>query len=216
MAEIGPIPTPITDRTPKTGQRSNGFKKRDLSALVGSVYGRLTIAGPSAKPGRVLCKCDCGENAEPKIADVLNGRTTSCGCAKAENFKGYWDRKAQRLPSAIRRAVFNRAHYGLGKAAETLSMSMELVIACGRVHGRCLLAEYGKFFNGDQYPRHHHPDICDLSHAEFRFLMRHARRDDETLNLDDLLDERDMAWAVNAGIFTEPDVDSDFDLPLAA
>lgn len=121
------------------------------------------------------------------------------------------------MPSAIRRAVFNRAHYGLGKASDDLGMNIQLVKACGRVHGRYLLAEHAQFFDGGLYPKRSHLDVCDLSHAEFRFLMRHARRDDQELNLDDLLDERDKAWAVNAGIFTaEPDADSDFELPLAA
>jgi hypothetical protein len=189
--------------TPRTGQRSNGFKKRDIRTLIGQQFGRLTVAGPSAKPGRVLCKCECGKNAEPKIADVQTGRTASCGCLKEENFKAFWNRKADTLPASIRRAVFNRLWFGLGKAVSSFGIDASLILACGRVHGAYLLETFSKHFENEQYldkgHRRSHPDVCDLSHAEYRFLVRHTKPSGEPIVIE-LEDSEDLSWATDAGL----------------
>lgn len=57
--------------------------------LVGQRFGRLTVIAIIAvrRRGvhkRLQVRCDCGTTATPRLAHVLDGRTTSCGCFNRE------------------------------------------------------------------------------------------------------------------------------------
>src|SRR5580698_613325 len=93
-------------------QRGNGFKKKDITHLIGQQFGLLRITGSSTQPGRIACRCECGTECEPIMNMVLNQRTKSCGYLRAEKFKSDWDRKAKKLPLAVRRSIFNRLAAG--------------------------------------------------------------------------------------------------------
>lgn len=64
------------------------MKRKDIT---GQRFGRLLALrdiGP-AKNGRTLwlCRCDCGNETEATVSDLLNGHTKSCGCLKREKVK---------------------------------------------------------------------------------------------------------------------------------
>lgn len=60
-------------------------KVRDLT---GQRFGRLVVMEmrPVPRPGRTLCLClcDCGITTEVRANDIVGGRSTSCGCYRAE------------------------------------------------------------------------------------------------------------------------------------
>ncbi|MBQ9009460.1 MAG: hypothetical protein IJ088_09045 [Clostridia bacterium] len=47
----------------------------------GERFGRLTVVR-MASPGSVVCRCDCGQEKEYPIDNLLRDRVHSCGCAK--------------------------------------------------------------------------------------------------------------------------------------
>lgn len=49
--------------------------------MIGERFGRLVVV-KLLPESRVLAKCDCGAEATPFKANVLHGRTTSCGCRR--------------------------------------------------------------------------------------------------------------------------------------
>jgi hypothetical protein len=61
--------------------------------LTGKTFGRLTVVGKASKtPGRKwkwLCRCECGGEATPTSAALLQGKTKSCGCAKNDGHANY-------------------------------------------------------------------------------------------------------------------------------
>lgn len=51
-------------------------------------YGRLTVIESAGKLGcdaAVLCRCDCGQFATVRLADLKRGKTRSCGCLYRES-----------------------------------------------------------------------------------------------------------------------------------
>ncbi len=56
------------------------------SNIINSTFGFLTVVrrAPNHKSGAAfwVCKCECGNVAERRSADLTNGRSTSCGCKK--------------------------------------------------------------------------------------------------------------------------------------
>lgn len=56
--------------------------------FVGQRYGRLVANSPAShdSAGRmlVLCRCDCGADTIVRLDNMIEGRTLSCGCLKAE------------------------------------------------------------------------------------------------------------------------------------
>lgn len=62
----------------------SGMKRIDV---VGQTFGRLTIIGTgrTAKGWRTaICRCSCGNRAEPLLGNVRKGLTVSCGCRLKE------------------------------------------------------------------------------------------------------------------------------------
>ena len=59
-----------------------------IAAESGTRFGRWCVVSISAKlvgrPRYVLCECECGARGVVKIADLLSGKTMSCGCLKRE------------------------------------------------------------------------------------------------------------------------------------
>jgi hypothetical protein len=65
-----------------------GIMPRTGQDLTGVRFGRLVALEKLAEKGhptRWLCRCDCGETANPTGSQLLGGRVHSCGCIKAEN-----------------------------------------------------------------------------------------------------------------------------------
>lgn len=62
-------------------------KRSDQSEYIGKVYGNLTVLGLFVAEGeqvsRASCVCTCGKHTAPRLKDVKNGKTTSCGCQGA-------------------------------------------------------------------------------------------------------------------------------------
>lgn len=73
---------------------------RDVS---GQRYGRLTVVGESHRANGVVwsCRCDCGTVVSALGSRLARGRTTSCGCLRAEvphpNFVDMTNRRFGRL-----------------------------------------------------------------------------------------------------------------------
>jgi len=65
-------------------------KIRNKTFHVKERYGKLVITG-STKKMRALdlyfVTCDCGHKGYAKLQNMLNGRTTSCGCAKYDKVR---------------------------------------------------------------------------------------------------------------------------------
>jgi hypothetical protein len=55
---------------------------------VGQTFGRLTVLAQFRDPKsgnlRCTCRCVCGEIVKPRIYELLNGETKSCGCLMRE------------------------------------------------------------------------------------------------------------------------------------
>lgn len=59
-------------------------KEKSAEALLGSVFGKLTVIGVSHKNRRsyLLCKCECGKQKEVDANNLKAGRSKSCGCGE--------------------------------------------------------------------------------------------------------------------------------------
>lgn len=60
-----------------------------MSVKPGEKYGRWTVTETSVKgtkntPRKVLCRCDCGKEKLVVPSGLINGKSKSCGCLKAE------------------------------------------------------------------------------------------------------------------------------------
>lgn len=57
--------------------------------LLGKRFGRLTVIGTSKKKRKNdsfwACRCSCGELRTVRGADLKNGHTKSCGCARVKH-----------------------------------------------------------------------------------------------------------------------------------
>lgn len=79
--------------------RSDSNKGRNLVNLTGRRFGRLTVVSraddkyePSGKAIVMWhCRCDCGNELDVRAATLVNGSTTSCGCAKSVMTKDFRD-----------------------------------------------------------------------------------------------------------------------------
>ena len=60
--------------------------KNNRINIINNKYERLTILDviPGTRPTKVKCMCDCGNEHICLQADVISGRTRSCGCLQAE------------------------------------------------------------------------------------------------------------------------------------
>ena len=60
--------------------------KESKDLPVGSVFGRLTVIGKSARPGYSVCRCSCEKKTVKEIlnSSLIRGTTKSCGCIKSE------------------------------------------------------------------------------------------------------------------------------------
>ena len=62
-------------------------KHRSIKELEGKKFGMLTVLseahGKEARLRRVMnCKCDCGETSLVGLANLVSGRTKTCGCSR--------------------------------------------------------------------------------------------------------------------------------------
>jgi hypothetical protein len=68
----------------RTGEDLRG---KILVNLVGQTFGRwkvITLAREKRPPTKWVCKCECGSIRKVRAGSLLNGRTQSCGCLRAE------------------------------------------------------------------------------------------------------------------------------------
>jgi hypothetical protein len=59
--------------------------RQPITVEAGAIYGALTVIGPAPKRAgdpkkRVLCRCECGGECDPRESDLQAGKKTSCGC----------------------------------------------------------------------------------------------------------------------------------------
>lgn len=135
--------------SPRAVQGTRGWIRKDIEPLIGRRYGQLEILSRAARRPdgnlRVSCRCRCWNVCEPRLADVLKGKTTSCGCIGKQRFKEYWDRKARKLPAWLCRSIFierrKRGAMGTAKASIKFQIAGELVDAAYRVHGARLIEQ---------------------------------------------------------------------------
>lgn len=57
-----------------------------LENLTGQTFGKLTVLSYDGKQ-RWLCKCGCGNIKSIRAVSLKSGRSKSCGCSNAQNFK---------------------------------------------------------------------------------------------------------------------------------
>jgi hypothetical protein len=54
----------------------------------GKRFGRWTVLSRAeGKPAKWLCRCDCGVEKVTQVANVISGRSKSCGCLHKENLR---------------------------------------------------------------------------------------------------------------------------------
>lgn len=61
-----------------------------IDQLIGKAYGKLKILSEANSRGRdrfVLCRCECGNEKEYRLADVKFGGSTNCGCIRKEKLR---------------------------------------------------------------------------------------------------------------------------------
>lgn len=84
----------------------------NFAEIDGKKFGRLApICFARSKTGRtaVLCRCDCGEMANPALYDLRAGKSTSCGCARREAAAKYQKERPTHRLSKTGSAVSWRA-----------------------------------------------------------------------------------------------------------
>jgi hypothetical protein len=72
--------------TGQVGQDSHDRLTGRTQPGTGDTFGRLTLAEPVSRDGRVywLCRCECGQHATVREQKLMRGHTRSCGCLKRE------------------------------------------------------------------------------------------------------------------------------------
>jgi hypothetical protein len=68
---------------------------KSADEYIGEKFGRMSIVSDEGLKGdksgkrrrMLLCACDCGREKEVRMEDVVNGRTTSCGCSRGSHGK---------------------------------------------------------------------------------------------------------------------------------
>lgn len=74
---------------------------RPTNSLVGQRFGSLTVIeraeNPNNRHTKWLCQCDCGKTYITYGHNLKAGRTTSCGCKRAEMDKGRMYRTSMSL-----------------------------------------------------------------------------------------------------------------------
>lgn len=94
--------------------------RRDLS---GQRFGRLTVVGPAPDAnGRVRwsCRCTCGRRKAIRTSHLVDGRSTSCGCARIATLKAKFPRHRLNLTG---KTFGDLTVLGRGKNVPTLSDS---------------------------------------------------------------------------------------------
>ena len=66
-----------------------------MQDLVGQIFGKLTVVGPSGKPYHVVCQCSCGKTVEARKSNLTSSHTKSCGCGR------YGEREATKALRAM-------------------------------------------------------------------------------------------------------------------
>jgi hypothetical protein len=61
------------------------MKKQRVTIDVGTVFGSLTVLGPSDKSGYSVCRCECGNVTNIYNQNLYRGQI-SCGCIRMHNF----------------------------------------------------------------------------------------------------------------------------------
>jgi hypothetical protein len=73
-------------------------KQAVFSAKSGSKFGRWIVESAvpplMGKPRYVTCVCECGVRTVLRTADLLYGRSLSCGCLKRDRLRGKMSRDA--------------------------------------------------------------------------------------------------------------------------
>ena len=70
--------------------KSCGCIKRDTDSLIGKRFAYWTVVERvyTEKGAYWLCECDCGNRRKVKANDLVSGKSTSCGCKRAEDLSG--------------------------------------------------------------------------------------------------------------------------------
>ncbi len=62
-------------------------KKVDPSAKYGRLRPTSYVPGNSKRAAKWTCQCDCGNVTEVEVANLLRGRSQSCGCLRGEGLR---------------------------------------------------------------------------------------------------------------------------------
>lgn len=71
-------------------KRTRGLKKFEPERYIAKTFGRLLVTGIDVDPSRnrvksrLVCRCECGGQAIVTPRNLLDGKTTSCGCFHQE------------------------------------------------------------------------------------------------------------------------------------
>lgn len=104
------------------------MSRRPLRVLPGDRFGLLTVlhSAPSTGNGaRYTCRCDCGGSTIAFGFNLLNGKTTSCGCKRGTGNATAWTPDEDELL---------HAHYPTGGVAAVIAAGVDRTPAA--VHGR--------------------------------------------------------------------------------
>lgn len=109
----------------------------DIDQLTGTKINNLTILGESlGKDGRRLVnvKCDCGELRNYRLKDILNNKSTSCGCqtsvklsSKAREFSNVDDV----IGLKVNKLTVIKGYYVFNKRLNSNEMRVDLKCDCG-------------------------------------------------------------------------------------
>lgn len=98
--DCGKITKVSTTSLKKGFVKSCGCASNHNVDLTGKRFGRLTVVKklPSQNNRSVwLCKCDCGNETEAKLRDLMRGDTKSCGCFKSDKVKERNDKSSSKI-----------------------------------------------------------------------------------------------------------------------
>ena len=103
--------------------------------LIGMRFGHWTVKDGSH--GYWLCVCDCGTERRMQSSNLIDGRSTSCGCARIDNLAGKrfgrWTviEYSHRSPVTKRVLWSCRCDCGTVKAVTVLSLKNGMSRSCG-------------------------------------------------------------------------------------
>lgn len=118
---------------------SINFTKNKINSYIGQKFNNLTITGNTVgKNNRVLTTtlCDCGVFKNFRLKDILDGKSTSCGCKTSEKLslksRGFTNLEDV-VGIKINKLTAVKGYYQFNERIGSNEMKVDLLCDCGNI-----------------------------------------------------------------------------------